>query len=183
MRLKAEEMAEKESALLYSCSPGTVHDLAIDPRGNYAVDTLLYVIQSHSNLVCERWFEKAPISTNILLVGCGQHWQAVIKDSQDKWYIHEKTTVHPVFNLQNFLRNKLSHGAVYQFHEIHNANVQHEADTSKRPKEVGLTPTRPAKRYLVEVDEEDMEEGEEMKVTIWFLCVSPQKWKKMRFRC
>ena len=75
--------------------------------------------------------------------------------------IHEKTTVHPVFNLQNFLRNKLSHGAVYQFHEIRNANEQREADTSKRPKEVGLTPTRPAKRYLVEVDEEDMEEGEE----------------------
>ena len=89
MQVKAREMAEKESVLLYSSSPGTVHDLATDPRGNYAVDTLLYLIQSHSNLVCERWDVTKPISSRIMLVGCGQHWQAVLKDKQDKWFIHE----------------------------------------------------------------------------------------------
>jgi len=84
MQAKAHEMAEKESVLLYSSSPGTVHDLATDPRGNYAVDTLLYLMQSHSNLICERWDATKPISSGVMLVGCGQHWQAVLKDKQDK---------------------------------------------------------------------------------------------------
>ena len=39
MQEMAETMAQKECSLLYSCSPGTVRDLATDPRGNYAVDT------------------------------------------------------------------------------------------------------------------------------------------------
>ena len=154
MQMKAAEMAEKESALLHSCSPGAVHDLATDPRGNYAVDTLLYIIQSQSNLVCERWFETMPISAKILLVGCGQHWQAVLKDKNDKWFIHEAKTTHPVQNLRHFLRNKLTHGAVYQFHEISNPNAPHQPDTTKRPKEVGSTPHRPTKRRLAEATAE-----------------------------
>ena len=83
MQLKAEEMAEKESAVLYSCSPGTVHDLATDPRGNYALSALLHVIQSHSNLFCKAWLEKVAISTNFFTRECGQHLQAVIQDSHD----------------------------------------------------------------------------------------------------
>ena len=51
MQLTAEEMAEKENALLYSCSPGTVHDLATDARGNYAVDTLLRHPVTHKIIV------------------------------------------------------------------------------------------------------------------------------------
>ena len=158
MQTKAQEMADKESALLYSCSPGAIHDLATDPRGNYAVDTLLYVIQSHSNLVCQRWNETAPITTSILLVGCGQHWQAVLKNKEDKWFIHEASGTYAVHNLQRFLRNKLTHGAVYQFHEITGTTMVNQADTTKRPKEVGLTPHRPAKRQLLDAEKEVVED-------------------------
>ena len=61
MQDMAEEMAQKECALLYSSSPGTVHDLATDPRGNYAADTLIHVLQTQTGLACERWKpDKAP---------------------------------------------------------------------------------------------------------------------------
>ena len=112
----AAEMAEKEDALLYSCSPGTVHDLATDPRGNYAVDVLLRTIEAHTSMTSKRWKENDSILSSILLVGCGQHWQAVLKDNREgKWYVHEERSIFSVQNLMYFLTNKLKHGAVYQF--------------------------------------------------------------------
>ena len=90
----AAEIAEKEDVLLYSCSPGTVHDLTTDPRGNYAVDVLLRTIEAHTAMTSKRWKENEPILSSVLLVGCGQHWQAVLKDNREgKWYVHEEASV------------------------------------------------------------------------------------------
>ena len=76
----AENMAQKECSLLYSCTPGTVFDLTTDPRGNYAVETLLEVLKTHSGLICRRWMKPFAVTSNVLLVGSGKHWQAIIKD-------------------------------------------------------------------------------------------------------
>ena len=148
MQEKAEEMAQKEVALLYSNSPGTVHDLATDPRGNYAADTLLHVIRSHSNLLCERWQETHPLVANILLVGCGQHWQAVLKDKQDKWFVMEGQKRFAVQNVLQFLRNKLKHGAIYQFHDMASSQPPPDKDPHKRV--FDAPPDTPDKQQRVE---------------------------------
>ena len=80
MQEMAEGMAQKECSLLYSSNADTVHDLASDPRGNYAADTLLSILQQETGLVCQRWNGFVPESSKAFLVGSGQHWQAVIKD-------------------------------------------------------------------------------------------------------
>jgi hypothetical protein len=41
-------------------------------------------------MTSQRWTEKENILSDTLLVGCGQHWQAVLKDiKEQKWYVHE----------------------------------------------------------------------------------------------
>ena len=148
MEKKAEEMAEKEVALLYSCAPGTVLDLAADPRGNYAVDVLLSIINEHTAMKFQRWTEKEDIFSSTLLVGCGQHWQAVLKDDREgKWYVYEERTKTSIQNLAHFLRNKLKHGAVYQF--LDNADtppVPPERLQRKRPYANLSPPLHPGKR-------------------------------------
>ena len=149
MESKAKEMAEKEVTLLYSCSPGAVYDMATDPRGNYAVDVLLCTIQSHTTMTSQRWKEKDTIFSNTLLVGCGQHWQAILKDKREgKWYVYEERTRSPVQNLVHFLTNKLKHGAVYQFLDSADTTpIPPDKEPRKRPYEISSPPLQPEKRH------------------------------------
>ena len=86
IHVSASEMPEREEALLYSTDSNMVLDLALDPRGNYPVDVLLHMLQSRLGLPVERWTEGQPIYSTILLVGTGQHWQAVVKGPHDEWF-------------------------------------------------------------------------------------------------
>ena len=110
----ASELAEREEALLYSSDSNMVLDLALDPRGNYPVDVLLHMLQSRLGLSVERWAEGQPIHSTVLLVGTGQHWQAVMKGPQEEWFVLEQYTSHAMQDLHRFLLDKLKHGAVYQ---------------------------------------------------------------------
>ena len=150
MEKVAHEMADKEVALLYSSSPGTVLDLAADPRGNYAVDVLLSTIASHTTMKFERWKENDDIFSNTLLVGCGEHWQAVLKDSQEgKWYVHEERSKTAIQNLVRFLTNKLKHGAVYQFLDTTDTNTTPpQSNSRKRPLDNTSPTLLPGKRQI-----------------------------------
>ena len=108
-----------------------------DPRGNYPVDTLLHVIQTKGNLTSERWNGMQNVTSNTLLVGSGDHWQAVMKDKEGNWYIHERCHKDPVQNLQTYLQNKLKHGAVYQFKEFAGPGLQSHKESRKRALEPG----------------------------------------------
>lgn len=109
----ARDMADREVALLYGNTSDMNLDLQADPRGNYAVDTLLQVLKEKSSLSATRWIPHAPITSSVLLVGCGQHWQAVLKDHEGQWFAFEKHTAKAIQNLPSFLRGKSTHGAVY----------------------------------------------------------------------
>jgi len=110
----ANDMAEREEALLYSSDSTMVLDLALDPRGNYPVDVLLHMLQSRLGLPMTRWAEGQPIHSAVFLVGSGQHWQAVVKGPRDEWFVLEQSTSHAVQDLHRLLLDKLKHGAVYQ---------------------------------------------------------------------
>ena len=135
MQEMAEAMAQKECALLYSCQPNTVFDLATDPRGNYAADTLLNVLETHVGLVCRRWIPLCSVTSDILLVGSGQHWQAIIKDKEEKWYIMEKYTNFAVQDIQVLLFNRSKTGAVYQLEEQTVATMSTDTNLRKRLRE------------------------------------------------
>ena len=110
----ASEMADKEEALLYASDSTMVLDLALDPRGNYPVDVLLHMLQSRLGLPMTRWAEGQPLHSAVLLVGSGQHWQAVVKGPHDEWFVLEQSISHAVQDLHRLLLDKLKHGAVYQ---------------------------------------------------------------------
>ena len=59
-----------------------------------------------------RWAEGQPLQ--VLLVGYGQHWQAVVKGPHDEWFVLEQSISHAVQDLHRLLLDKLKHGAVYQ---------------------------------------------------------------------
>ena len=80
MHEMAQSMAQKECGLLYSSNPDTVHDMAVDPRGNFAADTLLHVLETHTCKAIKRLNHFTIVKSPALLFGCGQHWQAVIRD-------------------------------------------------------------------------------------------------------
>ena len=110
----AHEMAVRESSIIYAMDPTTVLDLAVDPRGNYAADTLLHLLHSHTGLSIERWRSEQPISSVVLLVGSGEHWQAVMMDKDKQWFILERDTKFAIQNVTRFLTSKLANGAVYE---------------------------------------------------------------------
>ena len=91
-----------------------VLDLALDPRGNYPVDTLLHMLQNNLGLPVQRWTEGHEVQSKVLLVGSGQHWQAVVQGQNEEWFALEQSISHAVQDLYRFLTDKLKHGAVYQ---------------------------------------------------------------------
>ena len=109
--------------------------MATDPRGNYAADTLLHVLQLHSGLDCQRWTSSALVTSNAFLVGSGQHWQAIIKDKEDKWYVMERYTRHAVQDLRVLLVNRSKTGAVYQLIEPGVATTLTDTNSRKRLRE------------------------------------------------
>ena len=55
----------------------------------------------------------APIKGSILLIGSGQHWQAVLKDKDNLWYLCEKHSAKAIQSLSSLLKGRIKHGAVY----------------------------------------------------------------------
>ena len=113
MHQVAQEMADREVALLYGSSKAMVLDLEADPRGNYAVDVLLHTLAEKTSQQVERWKTDAPIKSSILLVGNGQHWQAVLRDKEGHWYVFEKHSAKAIQNLLSFLKRRTKHGTAY----------------------------------------------------------------------
>jgi hypothetical protein len=114
MDTTAQEMADRESNILYSMDPKMVLDLFADPRGNYAADTLIHLLHSRSGVAVERWRPDQPISSCAILLGSGDHWQAVLMDKDKQWFVLERITKHPIQNMMRFLNSKLANGAVYE---------------------------------------------------------------------
>ena len=110
----AQQMAERESSILYSMDPNVVLDLALDPRGNYAADTLLHLLHERAGVSVERWRHNQPISSAVILLGSGDHWQAMLMDQEKQWFVLEQFTKHPIQNVTRFLNAKLANGAVYE---------------------------------------------------------------------
>ena len=110
----AQEMADREESLLYSNEPHAVMDLAADPRGNYAADTLIQLLQCRTNLKVERWRSGQPFSSCAMLVGSGNHWQAVLLDKDKHWFVLEQGSKMPLQDVLRFLQSRLANGAVYE---------------------------------------------------------------------
>jgi hypothetical protein len=111
---QAREMADRESNILYCMDPTIVLDNAMDPRGNYAADTLIHLLRCKSAAAVERWRTGQPISTCTILLGTGDHWQAVLMDKEKQWFVLERYTKYPIQNLVRFLTAKMTNGAVYE---------------------------------------------------------------------
>ena len=142
----AHAMADRESSIIYNMDPGTVLDLAADPRGNYAADTLLHVLHTHSTLNVERWRPDQPISSCAILLGSGDHWQAVLMDRDKQWFVLNRYDKCPIQNIMRFLNSWLSNGAVYEI-----GMLQHGILTTQSAEEAATTspPTSlPRKRRL-----------------------------------
>ena len=135
--------------MLYSSNPGTVHDLAVDPRGNYAADTLLHVLSLHTGLHCKRWTSSSQLSCKIILVGNGQHWLAITQDKENKWYLHEKHAKQAVQNLNVLLTNRSKSGAVYELVEDTPAQSSANSILGKHPRDNSPEPASRTKQKTI----------------------------------
>ena len=141
--------------LLYSSDANMVQNLALDPRGNYPVDTLLQMLQSRLNLPVLRWSGTTPIESSILLVGSGQHWQAVVKGKAGTWFALDANHSSAIQNVERFLGDKLKDGAVYQvgasmdsldasyIERVTQTRVVDESSPAQKSKRVRLSPQDP----------------------------------------
>ena len=84
----------------------------VDDRGNYPVQVLLSALEVYGHLDTKRWRPGQPITATAYLVGCGTHWTASIKDSQNLWYDKDSRT-RSVVDIEKFFKGKDLHGAVY----------------------------------------------------------------------
>jgi len=92
----ASEMAQRECTLIYAQDVGMVLDLELDPRGNYAVDVLLNLLETRTGLKPSRWSPGIPVLSSVLLIGSGVHWQAVIRQIDGLLFVYEQL---PTFSL------------------------------------------------------------------------------------
>ena len=143
MESTAQEMAVRESNIVYSMDPSTVLDLAADPRGNYAADTLLHMLQQRSGFGVDRWRPEQPISSCVILVGSGDHWQAVLMDRDKQWFVLERIGKYPIQNIAAFLRSKLANGAVYEIGILENLPNSKYLDAQQRPRQRHATTRSP----------------------------------------
>ena len=151
----ASEMAEREEVLLHSADSSMVLDLALDPRGNYPVDTLLHMLQSNLGLPVVRWDGTQAVQSTVLLVGTGQHWQAVVQGQHGEWCALDQSISHALQDLHRFLTDSLKHGAVY---EVVAANDQQPdrgyIDIVSQPRSVvGSSPPVKKKRVTTEASQ------------------------------
>ena len=143
METTAHEMAERESSIVYNMDPNTVLDLAADPRGNYAADTLLHLLHSNSGLNVERWRPDQPVSSCVILLGSGDHWQAVLMDRDKQWFVLDRYSKSPIQNIMRFLNSRLANGAVYEVGILEQLPNPDYLDTLARP-QLGFLTTRTA---------------------------------------
>ncbi len=148
------EIAEREEALLYSSESNMVLDLALDPRGNYPVDTLLHMLQNNLGLPVQRWTEGQPVQSKVLLVGTGQHWQAVVQGQNDEWFALEQSISHAVQDVYRFLTDKMKHGAVYQIGGADDTPDGKDVDSVSQARGmVGSSPPVKKKRVTAETSQ------------------------------
>ena len=114
MHLHRKWLTHREFTILYNMDPKGVLDLAVDPKGNYAAETLLQLLRSKTKVSVERWRPSQPFSSGALLLGSGDHWQAVLMDKDKQWFVLERTSKYAIQNLVRFLTSKQANGAVYE---------------------------------------------------------------------
>ena len=113
----SREMAQRECSLIYAQDATMVLDLEVDPRGNYPVDVLIWLLQSRTGHTLSRWSPNTPVLSTILLIGSGVHWQAVLRED-GLWFLYEQSHRNAVPDLPLLLEGKVLNGAVYQVGEI-----------------------------------------------------------------
>ena len=148
METTAHDMAERESSIIYNMDPNTVLDLAADPRGNYAADTLLHLLHTKSGLNVERWRPDQPISSCVILLGSGDHWQAVLMDRDKQWFVLDRYSKSPIQNIMRFLNARLANGAVYEVGILEQLPNPYYLDTLVRP-QLGFLTTRTAQEAII----------------------------------
>ena len=109
----AKDMAQRECSLIYAQEANMVLDLEVDPRGNYAVDVLLQLLGSRTGSKCTRWVPGDPLTSSILLIGSGVHWQAILRSNDGLWFLYEQSYRNAVSDIFLFLEGKVLNGAVY----------------------------------------------------------------------
>ena len=144
----AQEMADRESNILYSMDPSVVLANAVDPRGNYAADTLIHLLRCKSAAAVERWRSSQPVSSCAILVGLGDHWQAVLMDKDKQWFVLERITKYPVQNLTRFLSARLTNGAVYEVGMFETLPNPSYLNAIARPQQNDIVSTRSARNSL-----------------------------------
>lgn len=138
----ALKMADREASILYSKDPREVLDLAAHPQGNYAADTLIQVLHERSGMSVERWRKEQPLSSCAILVGSGNHWQAVLRDKEKRWFVLEQATRHPLQDVARFLHSRLANGAVYEVGMVEALpNSAFLENFSQRPSVLNQRPT------------------------------------------
>ena len=114
----ARDMAQRECSLIYAQDAITVMDLEVDPRGNYAVDVLLYLLESRTGFKSTRWSPGNPVLSSVLLIGSGVHWQAILRQKDGLWFLCEQSHKNAIPDIVLLLEGKVKNGAVYQVGEI-----------------------------------------------------------------
>lgn len=115
----AKDMAQKECSLVYAQDAKTVLDMEVDPRGNFAADVLLHLLETRTLLKPTRWTPGHPILSSLLLIGSGTHWQAVLRHNDSLWFLFDQSFRKAVPDMTLLLEGKSKTGAVYQIGEVH----------------------------------------------------------------
>ena len=82
-------------------------------RGNYPVEVLLGVLEVYADVDYIRWTLTTPVTSNMILIGSGDHWTALIQNQEGFWDEHNNGQTYPVANLQHLLKTRTSNGAAY----------------------------------------------------------------------
>ena len=138
----AQEMADREASILHSNEPTMLMQLASDPQGNHAAETLLFLLRSHTGFGVERWRSDQPITSSAILLGSGNQWQAVLQNKDKDWFVLERNTKHPLQNVLCFLNSKLINGVAYEIGVLEKLPFPEYRDTISQPQRTTFLTTR-----------------------------------------
>jgi hypothetical protein len=139
----AREMADREANILQGNEPHALLQLASDPRGNHAAETLLHLLRSHSGRGVERWRPDQPLASSAILLGSGSHWQAVLQDKDKHWFVLERDTKYALQNVARFLNSKLTNGVAYEVGILDELLYPGYLDTISQSQHSGRLAVRP----------------------------------------
>lgn len=134
-------------------------------EGNYHVSAMTIALKQLADLYSSIWTPQKMLTPNdsAFLVGNGNHWQALIKES-DGWYVCDKGRSQ-VQDLLNFLQVASRRGMVFQLHSQtpESGDMDWEADlpSRKRTMDEACIPLLPAiplitdgtEQSIIDVDE------------------------------